>query len=199
MGCQSEPMPNRAGLASDRTSNVGHAGQGVAGGWTGPVPNRVVAVTRAPAGSKISAAAQKQTVARLTRPDNRICRALSAGLGPVTLARPPAGRSWNQREGVRKVNTIEAMNVAVVRRYFEEACNTGDVADLMATMTPDVVHYFLPTTFPPALRPTLPVTASLWLISCLSTPPVSARSSPAACLVSTCWPTCRQHASCCSS
>jgi len=47
------------------------------------------------------------------------------------------------------VNTVEAMNAAVVRRYFEDACNTGDVADLMATMTPDVVHYFLPETFPP--------------------------------------------------
>lgn len=46
------------------------------------------------------------------------------------------------------MNAAEATNVAVVRRYFE-ACNTGLVADLMATMTPDVVHYFLPETFPP--------------------------------------------------
>jgi ketosteroid isomerase-like protein len=49
---------------------------------------------------------------------------------------------------VSKVNAVETTNVAVVRRYFE-ACNTGEVADLMATMTPDVVHYFLPATFPP--------------------------------------------------
>jgi ketosteroid isomerase-like protein len=46
------------------------------------------------------------------------------------------------------VNAVETMNIAVVREYFD-ACNTGDIEDLMRTMTPDVAHYFLPTTFPP--------------------------------------------------
>ena len=46
------------------------------------------------------------------------------------------------------MNAVETMNIAVVREYFD-ACNTGDIEDLMRTMTPDVAHYFLPTTFPP--------------------------------------------------
>lgn len=45
------------------------------------------------------------------------------------------------------VNAVETMNIEVVRKYFD-ACNTGDVEDLMGTMTPDVVHYFLPKSFP---------------------------------------------------
>ncbi len=45
------------------------------------------------------------------------------------------------------MNVNESSNVAVVRKYFD-ACNTGDIQDLMSTMTSDVVHYFLPTTFP---------------------------------------------------
>jgi ketosteroid isomerase-like protein len=40
----------------------------------------------------------------------------------------------------------EAKNVAVVQAYWD-ACNTGDVDELMATMAPDIVHYFLPTAF----------------------------------------------------
>lgn len=46
------------------------------------------------------------------------------------------------------MNAVETMNIAVVREYFD-ACNTGDIEDLMRTMTSDVAHYFLPTTFPP--------------------------------------------------
>jgi len=38
-------------------------------------------------------------------------------------------------------------NVAMVLRYFD-ACNTGDLDDLKATLHPDVVHYFLPASFP---------------------------------------------------
>ena len=38
-------------------------------------------------------------------------------------------------------------NLAVVLRYFE-ACNTGDLEELKATLHPEVVHYFLPVSFP---------------------------------------------------
>jgi ketosteroid isomerase-like protein len=36
----------------------------------------------------------------------------------------------------------EADNIAVVQKYFE-GCSTGDLETLLATLTPDVVHYFL--------------------------------------------------------
>ncbi len=42
----------------------------------------------------------------------------------------------------------EAKNIEVVRRYFD-GCSTGDLETLLGTLTPDVVHYFLPTRFPP--------------------------------------------------
>ncbi len=42
----------------------------------------------------------------------------------------------------------EAANIGVVRKYFA-ACNTGELAELIATITPDVVHFFLPGRFPP--------------------------------------------------
>jgi hypothetical protein len=35
-----------------------------------------------------------------------------------------------------------------VRRYFD-GCNSGDLDLLLSTLTPDVVHYFLPPQFPP--------------------------------------------------
>lgn len=38
-------------------------------------------------------------------------------------------------------------NIAVVLRYWD-ACNTGDLDDLKATLDPEVVHYFLPASFP---------------------------------------------------
>jgi ketosteroid isomerase-like protein len=43
---------------------------------------------------------------------------------------------------------VEATNIQVVRKYFA-GCNTGELADIMATLEPDVVHFFLPNRFPP--------------------------------------------------
>ena len=45
-------------------------------------------------------------------------------------------------------SSIEASNVAVVRRYFD-GCQSGDLQVLLGTLAPDVVHYFLPHQFPP--------------------------------------------------
>lgn len=42
----------------------------------------------------------------------------------------------------------EFKNIEVVQRYFE-GCNRGDVATLLDTLAPDVVHYFLPRQFVP--------------------------------------------------
>lgn len=42
----------------------------------------------------------------------------------------------------------EARNIEVVRRYYD-GCNSGDLDVLLSTLTPDVVHYFLPPRFPP--------------------------------------------------
>jgi limonene-1,2-epoxide hydrolase len=42
----------------------------------------------------------------------------------------------------------EQKNIEVVQAYFE-ACNTGSLDGLLATLAPEVVHYFLP----PTLRP----------------------------------------------
>jgi ketosteroid isomerase-like protein len=46
------------------------------------------------------------------------------------------------------MTSAESRNIAIVRRYFE-ACGTGALEDLLATLAPDVVHYFLPARFPP--------------------------------------------------
>jgi ketosteroid isomerase-like protein len=46
------------------------------------------------------------------------------------------------------LTTTEARNIEVVCSYFD-ACNSGELNDLLATLTPDVVHYFLPARFPP--------------------------------------------------
>ena len=46
------------------------------------------------------------------------------------------------------VNATEATNIEVVRKYFD-GCNSGDLAVLLSTLTPDVVHFFLPARFPP--------------------------------------------------
>ena len=46
------------------------------------------------------------------------------------------------------MNPIEAANIAVVRKYFD-GCQGGDREVLMSTLTGDVVHYFLPSRFPP--------------------------------------------------
>ena len=37
-------------------------------------------------------------------------------------------------------------NVEVVLRYFD-GCNTGELEDLLPTLAPDVIHYFLPESF----------------------------------------------------
>jgi ketosteroid isomerase-like protein len=42
---------------------------------------------------------------------------------------------------------LEETNIAVVRRYFD-GCNSGKLEDLLPTLAPDVVHYFLPPGFP---------------------------------------------------
>jgi ketosteroid isomerase-like protein len=46
------------------------------------------------------------------------------------------------------MNERESRNMVVVRAYFD-GCNTGNLEDLIATLTPDVAHYFLPSSFPP--------------------------------------------------
>ena len=46
------------------------------------------------------------------------------------------------------MTSLEDRNVAVVLKYFD-GCNTGDLADLLATLDPDVTHYFLPQQFKP--------------------------------------------------
>ena len=42
----------------------------------------------------------------------------------------------------------ETRNIDVVRKYFD-GCNTGSLEDLLATLAPEVIHYFLPPQFPP--------------------------------------------------
>ena len=44
----------------------------------------------------------------------------------------------------------ESSNVSVVLKYFD-GCNSGDLEVLLSTLDPHVVHYFLPTRFPPIL------------------------------------------------
>lgn len=44
------------------------------------------------------------------------------------------------------MSTLEARNIETVLRYFA-GCNSGDVDELLATLAPDVVHYFLPGDF----------------------------------------------------
>lgn len=42
----------------------------------------------------------------------------------------------------------ESHNLSVVQKYFN-GCNSGDLDALLGTLDPGVVHYFLPTRFPP--------------------------------------------------
>jgi len=42
----------------------------------------------------------------------------------------------------------ESSNVSVVLKYFD-GCNSGDLEVLLSTLESDVVHYFLPSRFPP--------------------------------------------------
>jgi ketosteroid isomerase-like protein len=55
------------------------------------------------------------------------------------------------RQGAKleaNVNATEANNIEVVRRYFA-GCQTGDLDTISSTLDADVVHYFLPSRFPP--------------------------------------------------
>ncbi len=45
------------------------------------------------------------------------------------------------------MESSESRHIAVVRRYFD-GCNSGDLSELLATLDPQVVHFFLPATFP---------------------------------------------------
>lgn len=45
------------------------------------------------------------------------------------------------------MSTVEERNIDVVLRYFA-GCNSGDLDELLETLAPDVVHYFLPESFP---------------------------------------------------
>ena len=42
----------------------------------------------------------------------------------------------------------EARNISVVLKYFD-GCNSGEINDLLSTLDPDVIHYFLPQQFKP--------------------------------------------------
>jgi hypothetical protein len=44
--------------------------------------------------------------------------------------------------------SIEVSNVSVVLRYFD-GCNSGILDDLLGTLDPEVIHYFLPQQFKP--------------------------------------------------
>ena len=46
------------------------------------------------------------------------------------------------------MSSIEERNISVVLEYFD-GCNSGDLDDLLRTLDPDVVHYFLPRQFEP--------------------------------------------------
>ena len=46
------------------------------------------------------------------------------------------------------MSASEATNIEVVRKYID-GCNSGDLTDLLSTLAPDVIHYFLPSQFPP--------------------------------------------------
>lgn len=44
--------------------------------------------------------------------------------------------------------SVIEQNIQVVLRYFD-GCNTGELGDLLPTLDPEVVHYFLPDRFKP--------------------------------------------------
>ena len=46
------------------------------------------------------------------------------------------------------MSSLEARNISVVLKYFD-GCNSGDLDDLLSTLDPGVVHYFLPQRFKP--------------------------------------------------
>ena len=50
-----------------------------------------------------------------------------------------------QLEGAA-MSDVESRNVAVVLKYFD-GCNSGSIEDLLSTLDPSVIHYFLPQQF----------------------------------------------------
>ena len=46
------------------------------------------------------------------------------------------------------MSSVTEKNIEIVLSYFE-GCNTGELSDLLPTLDPDVVHYFLPDRFKP--------------------------------------------------
>ena len=46
------------------------------------------------------------------------------------------------------MSASEATNIEVVRKYID-GCNSGDLTDSLSALAPDVIHYFLPSQFPP--------------------------------------------------
>ena len=46
------------------------------------------------------------------------------------------------------MSPLEARNISIVLKYFD-GCNSGDINDLLSTLDPNVVHYFLPEQFKP--------------------------------------------------
>jgi len=47
------------------------------------------------------------------------------------------------------MSSLEEHNMTVVLKYFEGGCNSGNLDELLSTLDPDVIHYFLPDQFKP--------------------------------------------------
>jgi ketosteroid isomerase-like protein len=54
----------------------------------------------------------------------------------------------DQQRTTTALEETEARNIQAVRTYFD-GCNSGDIALLMSTLAPEVIHYFLPSSHPP--------------------------------------------------
>jgi ketosteroid isomerase-like protein len=46
------------------------------------------------------------------------------------------------------MSSVQEHNISVVLKYFD-GCNTGNLEELLSTLDPDVIHYFLPEQFKP--------------------------------------------------
>jgi ketosteroid isomerase-like protein len=46
------------------------------------------------------------------------------------------------------MTSTEMGNIEVIQKYYG-GCNSGNVEELLATLAPEVTHYFLPYSFPP--------------------------------------------------
>ncbi len=46
------------------------------------------------------------------------------------------------------MSSVQEHNISVVLKYLD-GCNTGNLEDLLSTLDPDVIHYFLPEQFKP--------------------------------------------------